>query len=62
MNYAEQALAMPNHEVMWQAIVEACKILKYPEPSHNEIILRNVLTCHVLFGIKYILSSKELFL
>jgi hypothetical protein len=36
MNYAEQALAMLNHEVMWQAIVEACKILKYPEPSETQ--------------------------
>jgi hypothetical protein len=31
MNYAERTMAMLNHEVMWQAIVEACKILKYPE-------------------------------
>ena len=33
ITYAEQALSLLNHEVMWQGIVEACKILKYPEPS-----------------------------
>ena len=33
ITYAEQALSLLNHEVMWQVIVEACKILKYPEPS-----------------------------
>ena len=26
MNYVEQTLAMLNHEVMWQEIVEACKL------------------------------------
>ena len=33
ITYAEHALSLFNHEVMWQGIVEACKILKYPEPS-----------------------------
>ena len=33
ITYAEQALSLLNHEVMWQGIVAACKILKYPEPS-----------------------------
>ena len=33
ITYAEQALSLLNHEVMWQGIVEACKILKYTEPS-----------------------------
>ena len=33
ITYVEQALSLLNHEVMWQGIVEACKILKYPEPS-----------------------------
>ena len=33
ITYAEQALSLLNHEVMWQGIVEACTILKYPEPS-----------------------------
>ena len=33
ITYAEQALSLLNHEVMWQGIVEACKILKYPELS-----------------------------
>ena len=27
------ALSLLNHEVMWQGIVKACKILKYPEPT-----------------------------
>ena len=30
ITYAEQALSLLNHEVMWQGIVEACKILKCP--------------------------------
>ena len=36
--YAERALSLLNHEVIWQGIVEACKILKYPKPSamHRE--------------------------
>ena len=33
ITYAEQALSLLNYEAMWQGIVEACKILKYPEPS-----------------------------
>ena len=33
ISYAERALELLNHDVMWRAIVEACKILKYPEPS-----------------------------
>ena len=33
ITYAEQALSLLNHEVMWQEIVEECKILKYPDPS-----------------------------
>ena len=38
ITYAERALSMLDHDVMWQGIVEACKILKYPEPStmHRE--------------------------
>ena len=34
----ERALSLLNHELIWQGIVEACKILKYPEPSatHRE--------------------------
>ena len=35
INYAERALSLLNHELMWQGIVEACKILKYPEPSET---------------------------
>ena len=33
ISYAKLALELLNHDVMWQGIVEACKILKYPEPS-----------------------------
>ena len=33
ISYAERALELLNHDVMWEAIVEACKVLKYPEPS-----------------------------
>ena len=33
ITYAEQALSLLNHEVMWEGIVEACKILKYTKPS-----------------------------
>ena len=35
INYAERALSLLNHELMWQGIVGACKILKYPEPSET---------------------------
>ena len=31
--YAERALDLLDHDVMWKGVVEACKILKYPEPS-----------------------------
>ena len=33
IRYAERALELLNHDVMWQGIIEACKILKYPELS-----------------------------
>ena len=33
IRYAERALELLNHDVMWQGIVEACKILEYPELS-----------------------------
>ena len=33
ITYAEQALSLLNDEVIWQGIVEACKILKYFEIS-----------------------------
>ena len=35
INYAERALSLLNHDLMWQGIVEAYKILKYPEPSET---------------------------
>ena len=40
INYTERALSVLNHDLMWQGIVEGCKILKYPEPSetHREPI------------------------
>ena len=31
IRYAEHALELLNHDVMWQGIIEACKILKYLE-------------------------------
>ena len=31
--YTGHALELLNHDVMWQGIIEACKILKYPELS-----------------------------
>ena len=63
VNYAERALAMLNHEVVWKAIVEACKILKYlNHRKHKEIILKHFVTRHVSFGIKCIPSPRELFL
>ena len=31
--YADRALDLLDHDVMRKAVVEACKILKYPEPS-----------------------------
>ena len=33
INYAERALSLLNHDLMWEGIVEACKVLKYPEAS-----------------------------
>lgn len=33
MIYANQAISMIDREDIWRGIVEACKILKYPEPS-----------------------------
>ena len=33
IGYAEHALELLNHDVMWQGIIEACKTLKYPELS-----------------------------
>ena len=31
IHYAKHALELLNHDVMWQGIIEACKILKYLE-------------------------------
>ena len=33
ISYAKPALELLNDDVMWQGIVEAYKILKYPEPT-----------------------------
>ena len=33
IRYAEHALELLNHDVLWQRIIEACKILKLPELS-----------------------------
>ena len=61
ISYAERALELFNHDVMGRGVVEACKILKYPEPS-TEITLKHCLICHVSFGSRYILNLKELHL
>ena len=54
MTYAEKALSMLDHDVMWQGIVEACKILKYPGPStmHREYFERLFdLSCFVWYQL-----------
>ena len=55
ITYAEQALSLLNHEVMWQGIVEACKILKYPEPSamHRDYCFETLfdMSCFIWFQI-----------
>ena len=33
LRYAEHAVELLNHDIMWQGIIEACKILKYLELS-----------------------------
>ena len=33
IRYAKHALELLNHDLMWQGIIEGCKILKYPELS-----------------------------
>ena len=54
ITYAERALSMLDHDVMWQGIVETCKILKYPEPStmHREYFERLFdLSCFVWYQL-----------
>ena len=58
IRYAEHALELLNHDVMWQGIIEACKILKYLELSEVHALWTYVL-CHVLFGIKCFPKLKE---
>ena len=65
ISYTERALELLNHDVMWRGIVEACKILKYPESVNQqstEITLKHCLRCHVSFGSRYILNPKKLHL
>ena len=40
IRYAKHALELFNHDLMWQGIIEGCKILKYPELSeiHRDCI------------------------
>ena len=33
ISYAERALELLDHGVMWKGVIEACKVLKYAEPS-----------------------------
>ena len=58
ITYAEQAQSLLNHEVMWQGIVEACKILKYPEPSAMHRYYFETLFDMSCF-IWYIVNRKE---
>ena len=54
ITYAERVLSMLDHDVIWQGIVEACKILKYPEPStmHREYFERLFyLSCFVWYQL-----------
>ena len=60
ITYAEQALSLLNHEVMWQRIVETCKILKYPTYRRcTETTLKHCLICHLLFGFQIYSESKK---
>ena len=45
IRYAKHALELFNHDLMWQGIIEGCKILKYPE-------LSEIHKCYILFGFK----------
>ena len=52
IRYAEHALELLNHDVIWQGIIEACKIRKYPELSeihrdHFEALFN--VSCFVCF-------------
>ena len=50
IRYSEHALELLNHgDVMWQGIIEGCKILKYPELSkiHREALFD--MSCFVWF-------------
>ena len=40
IRYAKHALELFNHDLMWQGIIEGCKIVKYPELSeiHRDCI------------------------
>ena len=35
ISYAKRALELLDHGVMWKGVVEACKVLKYAEPSET---------------------------
>ena len=60
IRYAERALELLNNDVMWQGIVEACKILKYPELSEiHRDYFEALLICHVLFGFKCIPKLRK---
>ena len=62
--YAERALSLLNHEVIWQGIVEGCKILKYPEPTaiHREYFETLFdMSCFVWFQL-YSESERTMFI
>ena len=64
ISYAKRTLELLNHDVMWQAIVEACKILKYPDPSaiHRDYLEALFdMSCFVWFRI-YFESERTAFI
>ena len=61
IDYAERASSLLNHDLMWQGMVEVCKMLEYPEPtaSHREHF-EKLFDMSCLIGFRYILNLKEL--
>ena len=51
IRYAEHALELLNHDVMWQGIIEACKILKYLEllEVHRDFFEAFDMSCVIWF-------------
>ena len=67
IRYAEHALELLNHDVMWEGIIEACKILKYLELSEVHIgffealfDMSCVVWCQMFSETKRTLSTNNL--